>query len=94
MQITIWEDSEISVDGLKDIVKCALQIIDEAEDSFKARVNKLKKEPDKRTVGIDEVRSIVMEDMWNDIPLELKEKYQRWLEEGRLRADLQGQQLC
>lgn len=73
--------SEISVDDLKNIVKCALQIIDEAEDSFKARVNKLKKEPDKRTVGIDEVRSIVMEDMWNDIPLELKEEYQRWLEE-------------
>lgn len=73
--------SDISVDDLRGIVERALQIIDEAEDSFKARVNKLKKEPDKRTVGIDEVRSIVMEEMWNDIPLELKEEYQRWLEE-------------
>ena len=73
--------SDISVDDLRSIVERALQIIDEAEDSFKARVNKLKKEPDKRTVGIDEVRSIVMEEMWNDIPLELKEEYQRWLEE-------------
>lgn len=73
--------SEISVDSLKSIVERALQIIEEAEESFKSRVNKLKKEPDKRTVGIDEVRSIVMEEMWNDITQELKEEYQHWLEE-------------
>lgn len=90
--IEVWEpkgadyhlgriSSDISVDDLKSIVECALQVIDEADESFKERVNKLKKEPDKRTVGIDEIRSIVMEEMWNDIPQELKEEYQRWLEE-------------
>ena len=73
--------SDIPVDELKRIVECALQIIDGAEESFKVRVNKLKKEPDKRTVGIDEVRSIVMEEMWNGIPQEVKEEYQSWLAE-------------
>lgn len=73
--------SEISIDDLKSIVERALLIIGEAEESFKSRVKKLKKEPDKRTVGVDEIRSIVMEEMWNDITQELKEEYQQWLEE-------------
>lgn len=73
--------SEFSIETLKRIIEAALQYIDEAEESFKVRVNKLKKEPDKRTVKIEEIRSIVMEDMWNDLPMELREEYQNWLEE-------------
>lgn len=73
--------SDISIDELKHIMRRALLIIDKSEEPFKVRVNKLKKEPDKRTVGIDEVRSIVMEEMWDDISLELKKEYQDWLSE-------------
>ncbi len=73
--------SDISLEKLKHILEGALQIIAEAEDSFKIRVNKLKKEPDKRTIGIDEVRSLVMEEMWNNLPQEIKQEYYEWLTE-------------
>lgn len=73
--------SEFSIETLKRIVETALQYIDTAEESFKDRVNQLKKRPDKRTVKIEEIRSVVMEDMWNELPKELREEYQSWLEE-------------
>lgn len=69
------------IDSLKQIVEAALQHIDSAEESFLTRVKKLKKEPDKRTVKIEEIRSIVMEDMWSELPLEIRTEYQQWLEE-------------
>ena len=71
--------NEISIEDFKNIVNKALTIIEHAEESFYNRVKKKKKEPDKRKVSIDEVRCIIMEDMWNELPKQIREEYQNWL---------------
>lgn len=55
--------SKISIESIKQIVESALRHIDNAEESFNARVKRIKAAPDKRTVSTEAVRSIVMEDM-------------------------------
>ena len=71
--------NEISIEDFKNIVNKALTIIEDAEESFYNRVKKKKKEPDKRKVSIDEIRCIIMEDMWNELPEPIREEYQNWL---------------
>ena len=71
--------NEISIEDFKNIVNKALTIIEHAEESFYNRVKKKKKEPDKRKVSIDEIRCIIMEDMWNELPKQIREEYQNWL---------------
>lgn len=71
--------NEISIEDFKNIVNKALTIIEHAEESFYNRVKKKKKEPDKRKVSIDEIRCIIMEDMWNELPEQIREEYQNWL---------------
>ena len=71
--------NEISIEDFKNIVNKALTIIEGAEESFYNRVKKKKKEPDKRKVSIDEIRCIIMEDMWNELPEPIREEYQNWL---------------
>lgn len=71
--------NEISIEDFKNIVNKALTIIEDAEESFYNRVKKKKREPDKRKVSIDEIRCIIMEDMWNELPEPIREEYQNWL---------------
>ena len=71
--------SKISIESIKQIVESALRHIDNAEESFNARVKRIKAAPDKRTVSTEAVRSIVMEDMWSELPEMLIRKYQNWL---------------
>jgi len=71
--------NEISIEDFKNIVNKALTIIEDAEESFYNRVKKKKKEPDKRKVSIDEIRCIIMEDMWNELPEPIREEYQNCL---------------
>lgn len=71
--------NEISIEDFKNIVNKALTIIENSKEPFYNRVKKKKKEPDKRKVSIDEIRCIIMEDMWNELPEPIREEYQNWL---------------
>ena len=69
----------ISIEKFKLVINTALFEIENAEESFMNRVKAKKKEPDKRKVSIEEIRNIVMEDMWSDLNPALLEEYQLWL---------------
>lgn len=71
--------NDISMDLFKSIINAALTIIENAEESFYDKVKKKKKEPDKRKVSLDEIRSIVMEDMWQALPEAIRTEYENWL---------------
>lgn len=72
---------DISLKQFKRVVHELLVHIQNAEDSFLNRVKEKKKEPDKRKVSIDEIRNIVMEDMWSELEPALLEPYQKWLDD-------------
>lgn len=71
--------SEISLDAFKSAVLKVLFSIAELEEDFNSRVKAKKKESNKTKVAMDEIRGIVMEDMWNEIPAELLKDYAKWL---------------
>ncbi len=72
---------EISIEQFKLVINTALFTIENAEESFLSRVKNKKKEPDKRKVSIEEIRNIVMEDMWSELNPAILEEYQQWLNE-------------
>lgn len=71
--------NEISLDTFRRAVLKVLSAIAKLENDFNSRVKVKKKEPNKTKVSVDEIRGIVMEDMWNEIPAELLEDYAKWL---------------
>lgn len=71
---------DISIERFKMVIRTALFEIENMEESFMNRVKAKKKEPDKRKVSIEEIRNIVMEDMWGELNPALLEEYQLWLE--------------
>lgn len=79
---------EISIEQFKLVINTALLTIENAEEPFLNRVKAKKKEPDKRKVSIEEIRNIVMEDMWSELNPILLEEYQAWLNSiGKLISD-------
>lgn len=69
----------ISIVEFKKVIAEPLSYIENAEESFADRVKIRKKDQDKRKVLLDEIRTVVMEDMWSEIPSQLLEAYQEWL---------------
>lgn len=70
---------EISIQTFKHTLYKPLCHIEKSAISFSERVKSKKKEKDKRKVSIEEIRNIVMEDMWDEIPIEIQKEYQDWL---------------
>lgn len=70
---------DISIKEFKKVVGTVLNFIQNEETSFIERVKSKKKEPDKRKVSIEEIRNIVMEDMWAEVSSSLLEEYNKWL---------------
>lgn len=71
---------QISLDEFKNVIAEVLHVIEKKEPSFKERTRIKKKEPDKSKVSLDEIRSIVFEDMWGELSFDLLEGYNLWLD--------------